>query len=89
MLDVCVEVNGVVSHGVDGAFLFRKLQLKVFLLGCAEIDANNGAFVLAIVAFDTLPPPVLYLHTKTDQRGGPSLIDGDALANRRRHRGGG
>jgi hypothetical protein len=89
VIDVRVEVDGVVSHGVDGAFLFRELQLKVFQLGCAEIDANNGAFVQAIVAFEALPPQVRYLHTKADQRGGPFLIDGDALANRRRHRGGG
>ena len=56
VLDVRVEVDGVVSHGVDGAFLFRELQLKVFQLGCAEIDADDRAFVQALVAFVALPP---------------------------------
>ncbi len=85
MLDVSVEVDGVISHGVDGAFLFRELQLKEFQLGCAEIDADDRAFVQAIVAFVALLPQVGYLHTEADQRGGPFLVDGDALANRRRH----
>ena len=89
MLDVRVEVDGIVLHGVDGAFLFRELQLKVFQLGCAEIDANNGAFVQAIVAFEALLPQVQYLHMKADQRGSPFLINGEALSNRRRNRGGG
>ena len=67
MIDVRVEVEGIILHGKDGAFLFCKLQLKVFQLGCTEIDANNGAFVQAIIAFEALLPQVQYLNTKADQ----------------------
>ena len=51
VLNVRVEVYGIILHGIDGAFLFHKLQLKVIQLGCTEINANNGAFAQALIAF--------------------------------------
>ena len=60
-------------------FVFCELQLKVIQLGCAEINANNGAFVQALVAFEAIPPQVGFLHTKADRGGGPSTSMGMPL----------
>jgi hypothetical protein len=87
MIDVCVEVDGVISHGVD---LADALELKVVQLRSIKIDTNDGASIQPLVVlFVALPPGVGDLHGKADERNSPFLVDEDnALGlgdSRRRH----
>jgi hypothetical protein len=62
MIDVRVEVDGIILHGVD---LAVALELKVVQLRSVEIDTNNGAGIHPLaVLLVALPPGVGDLHGK-------------------------
>jgi len=89
MIDVRVEVDGIISHGID---LANALELKVVRSRSVEIDSNNGAGIhCLVILFLSLPPGVGDLHGKADESRRPFLINEDealGLGGRRRHRDG-
>jgi hypothetical protein len=89
MIDVHVEVDGVISHGIN---LTNTLKLKVVRSRSIEIDTDNGAGIhCLVVLFVSLPPGVVDLHGKADKSRRPFLINEDealGLGGRRRHRNG-
>jgi hypothetical protein len=89
MIDVCVEVDGVISHGVD---LANALKLKVVRLRSIKTYADDGANIQRLVVLIVaIPPGVGDLPGKADESRCPLLVNKDnmlALGDRRRHRDG-
>jgi hypothetical protein len=85
MIDVHVEVDSIILHGVD---LANALELKVVWLRSVKIDTNDGASIQPLVVlFVALPPGVGDLYGKADERNSPLLVNEDnalGLGDRRR-----
>ena len=88
MIDICVEVDGVVLH-ID---LANALKLKLVQLRSIKIDTNDGASIQPlIVLFVALPLEDGDLHRKANESNCPFLVyedDALALGDLRGHHGG-
>ncbi len=87
MLNIHVEVDSIILHGLD---LANALELKVVWLRSVKIYPNNGARSTQplTILFVALPPGVGDLHGKSKESTGPLLVNEEealALDDRRRH----